>query len=41
MKQQQPKNEGIQILSAPCYLAIKFEAFNGRETNYRTSHDFA
>jgi len=31
----------IQILSAPYYLATKFEAFNHRGNNdYRTSHDF-
>lgn len=32
--------EEIQILSAPCFLATKFEAFNGRGKDYRTSHDF-
>lgn len=30
----------INILSAPCYLATKFEAFNSRGSDYRTSHDF-
>lgn len=31
----------IQILSAPCYLATKFEAYNHRgQGDYRTSHDF-
>jgi len=35
------KDVTIQILSAPCYLATKFEAFNHRGQNdYRTSHDF-
>jgi predicted nucleotidyltransferase len=34
------ENVTIQILSAPCYLATKFEAFNDRGTDYRTSHDF-
>lgn len=35
------QNTPIQILSAPCYLATKFEAFNHRGQNdYRTSHDF-
>ena len=30
----------IQVLSAPCYLATKFEAYNSRgQDNYRTSHD--
>ena len=33
------KNQEIFILSAPCYLATKFEAFNDRGTDYRTSHD--
>jgi len=33
-------DEEIHILSAPCYLATKFEAFNNRGTDYRTSHDF-
>ena len=30
----------IHILAAPCYLAAKFEAFNDRGKDYRTSHDF-
>ncbi|MBV6485278.1 MAG: hypothetical protein KF732_05565 [Flavobacteriales bacterium] len=34
------KEEDIQILPAPCYLATKFEAFNNRGKDYRTSHDF-
>ena len=33
------KDQEIQILSAPCYLATKFEAFNSRGKDYRTSHD--
>lgn len=33
------KNQEIKILSAPCYLASKFEAFNNRGKDYRTSHD--
>jgi predicted nucleotidyltransferase len=33
-------DEEIQILSAPAYLATKFEAFNSRGHDYRTSHDF-
>lgn len=33
-------NEEIPILSAPCFLATKFEAFKDRGTDYRTSHDF-
>ena len=32
--------EEIQIFSAPTYLATKFEAFNSRGGDYRTSHDF-
>ncbi len=32
-------DQDIQILSAPCYLATKFEAFNDRGKDYRTSHD--
>ena len=34
------KEEEIQILSAPAYLATKFEAFNSRGGDCRTSHDF-
>jgi len=33
------KNEEIQILPAPCFLATKFEAFNDRGDDYRISHD--
>jgi predicted nucleotidyltransferase len=33
------KDQEIQILSAPCFLATKFEAFNNRGRDYRTSHD--
>ncbi|MEI8114832.1 MAG: nucleotidyl transferase AbiEii/AbiGii toxin family protein [Bacteroidia bacterium] len=33
-------DEEIQILSAPAYLATKFEAFKSRGNDYRTSHDF-
>ncbi len=33
-------DEEIQILSAPAYLATKFEAFNSKGGDYRTSHDF-
>lgn len=32
--------ENIRILSAPYFLATKFEAFYGRGSDYRTSHDF-
>ncbi len=28
------------ILTAPCFIATKFEAFNDRGTDYKTSHDF-
>jgi hypothetical protein len=34
------KEEEIHILPAPAYLAAKFEAFNSRGGDYRTSHDF-
>lgn len=33
------KTQEIQIFSGPCYLATKFEAFNNRGKDYRTSHD--
>lgn len=33
------KDQEIFILSAPCYLATKFEAFNDRGTDCRTNHD--
>ena len=33
------KTQEISILKAPCYLATKFEAFNSRGKDYRTSHD--
>lgn len=33
------KQQEIKILSAPCYLATKFEAFANRGSDYRTSHD--
>ena len=33
------KDQKIYILSAPCFLATKFEAFNSRGKDYRTSHD--
>ena len=33
------KDQEIKILSAPCFLATKFEAFNHRGNDYRTSHD--
>lgn len=34
------KEEEVHILCAPAYLATKFEAFNNRGKDYRTSHDF-
>lgn len=34
------EEESIKILSAPCFLASKFEAFHNRGLDYRTSHDF-
>ena len=33
------KDQIIKILSAPYYLATKFEAFKNRGNDYRTSHD--
>lgn len=33
-------DEEIKVFSAPCYLATKFEAFNNRGGDHRTSHDF-
>ena len=33
------KDQEIYILSAACFLATKFEAFNNRGNDYRTSHD--
>jgi hypothetical protein len=33
------KDQEIKILSAPCFLATKFEAFSNRGSDYRTSHD--
>lgn len=35
----QAKDQEIRILSAPCYLATKFEAYTNRGVDYRTSHD--
>jgi predicted nucleotidyltransferase len=34
------ENEKIKILSAPYFLATKFEAFHSRSGGYRTSYDF-
>jgi predicted nucleotidyltransferase len=33
------KDQEIKILSAPCFLASKFEAFNDRGSDCRMSHD--
>ncbi len=33
------KEQQINVFSAPCYLATKFEAFINRGKDYRTSHD--
>lgn len=33
------KDQEIKILSAPCYLATKFEAFANRGSDIRSSHD--
>lgn len=40
LKRMEVDGVTINILSAPCYLATKFEAFNSRGSDYRTSHDF-
>ncbi len=34
------EDQTITLLSAPCFLATKFEAFKDRGTDYRLSHDF-
>jgi predicted nucleotidyltransferase len=39
LRKAKAKDEEIKILSAPCYLATKFEAFNDRGSDYRASHD--
>lgn len=36
---EKAKDQEIKILSAPCYLATKFEAYNNRGSDYRISHD--
>lgn len=33
-------DQKLQVLSVTYFLATKFEAFNNRATDYRTSHDF-
>lgn len=37
---QEIEDQIITTLSAPCFLATKFEAFKDRGTDYRLSHDF-
>ncbi len=37
---QEIEEQTIATLSAPCFLATKFEAFKDRGTDYRLSHDF-
>ena len=39
LKTAYAKDQEIKILTAPCYLATKFEAHNNRGHDYRTSHD--
>lgn len=39
LKTAKANDQEVNILSAPCYLATKFEAFNNRGSDYRTSHD--
>lgn len=38
--EEKAENEIVKILSAPYYLATKFEAFHNRGSDHRTSHDF-
>lgn len=33
------KDQKVKILSAACFIATKFEAYNNRGLDYRTSHD--
>lgn len=40
LQQMSIGNENIQVFSAPYFLATKFEAFNDRGEDIRTSHDF-
>ncbi len=35
----QANDQSVHVLSAPCFLATKFEAFNSRGKDYRSSHD--
>jgi len=39
LKKEEVMGQSIQILSAPFYIATKFEAFSDRGTDFRTSHD--
>ena len=40
LRTEQVEGVEIRVLSAPCFLATKFEAFNDRGGDYRLSHDF-
>lgn len=40
IQEVQLDDQTIQILTAPCFLATKFEAFKDRGGDYRTSHDY-
>jgi hypothetical protein len=40
VEQAQVEGIEIKIFSAPYFIATKFEAFNNRGGDYRTSHDF-
>jgi hypothetical protein len=40
VQQVQVQGIEIKIFSAPYFIATKFEAFNSRGGDYRTSHDF-
>jgi predicted nucleotidyltransferase len=40
VEQAQVEGIGIKIFSSPYFIATKFEAFNNRGSDFRTSHDF-
>lgn len=40
VKEVKLDDQTIHILTAPCFIATKFEAFKDRGGDYRTSHDF-
>lgn len=40
LQETKAEDETVKILSAPYFLATKFEAFHNRGSDHRTSHDF-